>query len=127
MKTGLLMQANVSEQEDSLQEHQYTYDPATQTIVLAGMLRLDGIQAYEPIVKFLEDVVSQAPTHLTLDIRDLEYLNSSGIAVLSRFVLGLHRRGNIQLTMRASSQVTWQARSMRNLLRLMPEAELEFL
>ncbi|MCS6814130.1 MAG: hypothetical protein NZ772_11290 [Cyanobacteria bacterium] len=120
------MQANVSEQEDSLQEHQCTYDSATQTIVLAGMLRLDGLKAYEPIVEFLENVVSRAPDHLTLDIRELEYLNSSGIAVLSRFVLGLHRQGNIQLTVKASSQVTWQARSVRNLLRLMPDAELEF-
>ncbi len=121
------MQTQVDSQALPADEYICTYEPTTQTIVLAGMLRLDGVSGYAPIAEFLDTVAAQRPTLLTLDIQRLEYLNSSGIATLARFVLGLHRQGDTHLVIKASQQMPWQERSMKNLIRLMPDAQLEFI
>jgi hypothetical protein len=91
------------------------------------MLRLDGVQGYEAIAKLLDDVANQDLPSVTLDLQYLEYLNSSGITTLSRFILALRRHGKTNLVIKASSQMPWQGRSMKNLVRLMPEIQLEMI
>ncbi len=120
------MQIQMDSQALPADDYSCTYEPTTQTLVLAGMLRLDGTKGYAPIAEFLDAVAAQRPPSLTLDVQRLEYLNSSGIATLARFVLGLHRQGDTRLLIKASQQMPWQERSMKNLVRLMPSAQLEF-
>ena len=106
-------------------EYTVSYEEATHTVILSGMLRLDGVQQYQPIAQLLSDVIAQQPPSITLDVSNLGYLNSSGITTLSRFVLQLRKTDNIDLIIKASSQQPWQKRSLPNLLRLMPKATLE--
>jgi hypothetical protein len=67
----------------------------------------------------------QAPATITLDMRPLVYLNSSGINILSRFVLKMRARLESKLVMLAQSSVPWQSKSLPNLQRLMPRSRLE--
>jgi hypothetical protein len=101
------------------------YDPATATVTFQGSLMLSGPSDYEPIEQLLDKVMLQAPTTITLDIRPLVYLNSSGINILSRFVLKMRARLESKLVMLGQSSVPWQSKSLLNMQRLMPRLRLE--
>jgi hypothetical protein len=63
-------------------------------------------------------------TPIVLDLRELEFLNSSGITMLSRFVIQARDRTGIDLQVVASEAVPWHARSLKNLQRLMPSLSI---
>src|SRR5690349_11169429 len=58
------------------------YHPETKTVTFQGELQLSGMNEYAPIMTLLDEVVNQEPPVLTLDLRELEFLNSSGVNVL---------------------------------------------
>jgi hypothetical protein len=101
------------------------YDTATTTIFLQGSLRLCGVEEYTPIEQLFNDVVEQEPTTIILNLNNLEFLNSSGINLLSKFVINVRKKKNIQMTIVGSEQIPWQAKSLKNLQRLMPSLKLE--
>jgi hypothetical protein len=106
-------------------EYSVGYEAATATICFQGFLRLPGMAEYEPIMNLLLDAIAHTPT-LTLDLQELEFLNSSGISMLSMFIVKARNTGNTQLTMQGSNKILWQTKSLRNLQRLMPSLKLEF-
>ena len=106
-------------------DYRLWYETETQTVTCQGSLRLGGMEEYAPIVQLLGDVVEQQPAHLTLDLRKLTFLNSSGINVLSKFVIKVRQAGKIKLVLQGSQDVPWQGKSLKNLQRLMPELQLE--
>ncbi len=108
------------------EDYNITYNPTTATIVFHGSLRLLGMNEYAPIVQLLDEVVTQALPIITLNVRNLNFLNSSGINMLSRFVINIRKQSVSQLIIQGSLQVPWQAKSLVNLQRLMPaETSLE--
>lgn len=101
------------------------YDSKTTTIVFKGSLRLSGIEDYAPVVGLLDDVAQQNHPLITLDLQGLEFLNSSGISMLSKFVINLRKQNTSQLLIKGSDNVPWQGKSLKNLQRLMPGLTLE--
>ena len=61
---------------------------------------------------------------ITLQLQDLEFLNSPGINVISQFVLKLRKQKSSRLLVRGAREIPWHARTLENLKRLMPEAEV---
>lgn len=100
------------------------YEKAASTVYFRGFLRLDGMEEYQPVMDLLLSAVDESPT-LTLNLRELEFLNSSGISMLSMFVVKVRDLGDIQLVLQGSNKVLWQTKSLRNLQRLMPGLILE--
>jgi hypothetical protein len=90
------------------------------TILFKGALRLCGSEDYAPILDMLKGTLTGPATPIVLDLRELEFLNSSGITMLSRFVMEARDRPGIDVQVLASETVPWHARSLRNLQRLMP-------
>lgn len=103
------------------------YDREAATIRCYGSLRLGGMQEYEPIVNLFNDVIAQNPPLLMLELRELEFLNSSGINVLSKFVIRVRQQKTIALKIIGSKAIPWQGKSLKNLQRLMPALELELI
>ena len=101
-----------------------TYDPPTSTVSFHGTLRLRGLNEYDPIVQLLDDVVGATPEKVTLDLRGLQFLNSSGINILFKFVIKVREQGQSKLVVIGSKQVPWQKKSLQNLQRLMASVEL---
>ncbi len=101
------------------------YNADTGTIRITGILRLGGIIEYQPISELLENSIAAHPA-LTLDLSGLEFLNSSGIATLSKFVITARNHQGCAITIRGSSSVPWQGKSLNNLKRLMPDLTLTF-
>ncbi len=111
--------------EIKTEDYRIWYDPDTETVICQGSLRLSGMEEYAPIVQLLNDVADSDPARITLNLRQLEFLNSSGINVLSKFVIVVRQKGNIQMGVQGSKNIPWQGKSLKNLQRLMPALQLE--
>lgn len=105
-------------------DYRVHYDEERQTVTFQGELQLSGMGDYAPIITLLDQVVDQAPPSLTLDLRKLEFLNSSGINMLFRLVIKVRETGTVKLVIRGSDRVAWQSTSLANLQRLMPTVQL---
>lgn len=106
-------------------DYRVWYEAAAATVFFRGFLRLPGMPEYEPVMNLLLDAIAQSP-HLTLNLQELEFLNSSGISMLSMFVVKVRNQGTAELVLHGSNKVLWQTKSLRNLQRLMPSLKLVY-
>jgi hypothetical protein len=90
-------------------------------VCFKGALRLSGAADYTPILDMLMGMLADSRRPIVLDLRDLEFLNSSGITMFSRFVIAARDRHEANLEFIASEKNPWHARSLKNLQRLMPD------
>lgn len=107
------------------EDYNIWHEPESATVFFQGFLRLDGMEEYQPVMDLLVSVLGQSAT-FTLNLRELEFLNSSGISMLSMFVVKVREKGDIQLVLQGSDQILWQTKSLKNLQRLMPGLKLEY-
>ncbi|OIP75737.1 MAG: hypothetical protein AUK48_06925 [Oscillatoriales cyanobacterium CG2_30_44_21] len=96
------------------------------TIYCQGALKLSGNSDYAPIVQLLDHIIDQAPAMITLNLRQLEILNSSGFNVLSKFIIKIRQKENIGITVKGAEATPWQGKSLKNLQRLMPSLKIEW-
>ena len=113
-------------QEIKGDDYLVTYDPDQATMTFRGLLRLQGLPAYAPITEFLNELVEKKPEMITINLRGLTFLNSSGIDMLLKFVIKVRRQQSSALTVLVSNEVPWHKKSLHNLQRLMPGLKLEF-
>jgi hypothetical protein len=106
--------------------YRVAYDQSTATLHCEGSLRLYGAEGYTEIVNLFNDVAEQKPELLTLDLKQLQFLNSSGINALSKFVIKVRNLKASRLVVKGSHQFPWQSKSLKNLQRLMPDLTLQF-
>jgi hypothetical protein len=100
-------------------------DKLNHTVTFKGSLRLSSMEEYNPIVELLNTAIAAHPPALTLDLKNLEFLNSSGISMLSKFVINLRKQNITELVILGSQSIPWQGKSLKNLQRLMPNLTLE--
>ena len=103
--------------------YKVTYDPAEKIVTFSGTLRLAGLNEYAPIIDCIEDAFTECD-NLTLVLTDLCFLNSSGIAMFSKFVISARNNQGCKLTIIGSKEIPWQGKSLKNLQRLMPALNL---
>jgi hypothetical protein len=104
--------------------YQIQYDPTLTTINFQGEITLGGPRDYAPIVNLLNQVADIELPILTLNLQKLAFLNSSGISMLSKFVLGMRKKKATQLVVLGAKKVPWQGKSLKNLERLLPGLKL---
>lgn len=95
------------------------------TIHYEGTMRLSGTDAYAPILEIMQAVLATQPQAIVLDLTELEFLNSSGINLLAKFTIEVRKKGNIGLSVKGSTRIPWQSKSLPNLKKLYPAVELE--
>lgn len=100
------------------------YEAARKTVWFEGTLRLNSGE-FAPISDLLDRVVETGPDQLTLDMRSLRFLNSSGINTLYKFAISLRKRGDIQLVVKSAEDIGWQSKSLPNLKRFLPGVRIE--
>lgn len=106
------------------EDYQVQYDEATATVRCSGSFRLHGDE-YKPVLDLLAHAADAKPATLTLDVRELQFLNSSGINTLSKFVLQVRKLGVSQVVVQGSTRFPWQEKSLKNLQRLLPALKLD--
>lgn len=91
-----------------IKEERYRIGYEQNVIEISGKLSIMS-EGYERIEAFFKEVVGSGPAELTLDIRNLEYLNSSGIKALCiGLILEIETRENLRLNIRCSKRHRWQ-------------------
>lgn len=110
--------------EHECEAYSVAFVPDDRTIRLAGVLRLNGAAEYAAIHGALSELAGLGG-EVVVDLRRLQFLNSSGIAMLSRFVIDARDKGSTGLTILGSRSISWQTKSLINLQRLSPGLKLE--
>ncbi|OKH51840.1 hypothetical protein NIES2101_17150 [Calothrix sp. HK-06] len=103
------------------------YETNSATINFHGSLRLNGMEEYAPILKLLNDVVDSNPARITLNLMHLDFLNSSGITMLSKFVIGMRNNKSVHMMILGANSIPWQSKLLKNLQRLMPNLNLQMI
>ena len=106
-------------------DDQVNYDEANAVVTCRGSFRLHGGDAYQPILDLLITAADSRAERLTLDVRELQFLNSSGINTLSKFILRVRKNQSSQVVIQGSAQFPWQAKSLKNFQRLLPDLQLD--
>ncbi|PSN20832.1 hypothetical protein C7271_00100 [filamentous cyanobacterium CCP5] len=103
------------------------YDDKTNTISFSGKLRLDNIdKSLSQLVGLLDQILEEEPDQITLDVRQLEFLNSLGISTISKFIIKVRNRRSIHAAVKASKESSWQSKSIVNLKKIMPSLSLSW-
>lgn len=111
--------------EISGDNYKVSYEGSAGTVTFEGIFRLGGSQDYVPIEGLLEKSLGEAPC-VTLDFRKLEFANSSAINMIYKFVVAARKRPGTKLVALGSNSVPWQSKSLLNIKKFHPAAELLF-
>lgn len=112
-------------QEIKGEDYSVQYDADSVTVKFQGDLALGSPKEYAPINGLLNEIADSGPEAMILDLKELAFLNSSGISMLSKFVLGLRKKKDIQLVVLGSKSMPWQGKSLKNLQKFLPSLKLE--
>lgn len=121
------MQSNdppMDNQEIRGEDYVVYYDAKAIIVKFQGELALRSPKEYAPINELLHNAVNADLGVITIDLRKLTFLNSSGISMLSKVVLGLRKRKDLQLTILGSANIPWQGKSLKNLQKFLPSLVL---
>ena len=86
-------------------------------ITFTGTLRLQGRLDYEKIHIMLREAAQKACESLELDLRQLQFLNSPGVATISIFLTEMRDIGK-RIVINGSRTIAWQDRILNNFSRL---------
>ncbi|HHH28367.1 MAG TPA: STAS domain-containing protein [Polyangiaceae bacterium] len=106
------------------QDNDVTMVVERQLAVLRGSLQMQSVRAYEQLFTPIHDAIEAAEGTFTLDLRQLEFVNSSAVTALARLVLLARQRG-LAMTLRGSEALRWQRATLGTLGRLHPNTRVE--
>ncbi|RAZ93073.1 hypothetical protein DPM33_00345 [Mesorhizobium hawassense] len=89
-------------------------------IFLDGAMRLASSEAGAPVMALANRVLDSNPSTITLNLKDLQFLNSSGINLLAKFTIEVRKHPHVRLVVRGTPDIPWQSKSLPNLKKLHP-------
>lgn len=104
------------------------YNEGTEQVVFSGTIRLQTTAEYAPVMELLNEAHETAVSNnspLTLDFRQLQFLNSSGINTISRFVIYARKQNSATLMVLGSADIYWQKKSLTNLQKLWSKVQIQ--
>ena len=108
-------------------EYSVEYNQEINSVSFIGTVRLQTTEEYEPMMGLLAKAHggTQNGNLLTLDFRQLRFLNSSGINSISRFVITARKADRVSLKVLGNEEIYWQQKSLSNLQKLWPKVQIE--
>jgi hypothetical protein len=103
-----------------------TYNNTTATVSFQGVLRLQSTDEGKSITDFLNRVAALEPKTIQLDFEQLQLMNSTGLSILTKFLLKMRGQDATQVILRASKDHFWQQDLIKGLQRFLPGSELEW-
>ncbi|NDC82291.1 hypothetical protein EB093_01315 [bacterium] len=97
----------------------YKIEISDQLIILRGVFRLESPNIYDELFSPIRDKLSSGES-ITLDIKDVTFLNSSGITALARLIITA-RTFEVEMSIIGNHEVPWQKKSLVSLNRLWPQ------
>ncbi|MDY6936832.1 MAG: hypothetical protein SWY16_04120 [Cyanobacteriota bacterium] len=77
------------------------------------------------VSKFLHFAIESQPPFVVLNLQGLHSIDSSGIKMLSKFVIQVRHQKRIHMTILGSKEISWHQKSLTYLRSLMPNLRLE--
>lgn len=96
------------------------------TVVMTGSMRLQNLAAYEEIKKVLKEGIEGTDGQLTIDIQNLNFMNSSGVTTLSLFLIDARNKKFTPVRILGSAKISWQMKSVLNFKKLWVDLILDF-
>jgi len=113
-------------QEIKGQEYVIEYNDSSHVISFRGTIRLQTTDDYAPITNLLQEAHHAAGTgKITLDFRQLEFLNSSGINAICKFVIASRKADKVSIVVIGNQEIYWQQKSLSNLSKLWPKVRVD--
>jgi len=109
--------------EIKTEKYNVIYNSEIAKMTFKGSLLLNGAKEYEPILQLLNMAAEQQQANtLTIELRDLRFLNSSGINMMTKFVINVCdiKALELGLIIVGDKKIAWQEKLLKNLRRLMP-------
>jgi len=94
-------------------------------VFFEGTMRLSGTDAYAPINDLLVNTLAANPGSIVIDLTNLEFLNSSGINLLAKFVINVRKEPGVAIKVKGSQRIPWQGKSLPNLKKLHAALDLD--
>ncbi|ASV08846.1 hypothetical protein B2G50_07975 [Leptospira interrogans serovar Canicola] len=93
-------------------------------IKISGTLRLLNVDEYDPIISAIETVLDNSGRgKAVIDIKILDFLNSAGIASLSRFVAVYDKKNFRNVEIKGNKIRYWQIAFLENVKNLRSEIQ----
>jgi hypothetical protein len=105
-------------------DYSVVYEQAERRVRFTGQLRLRSPRDYGPILELLRTVHAAGGPLITLDFRDLEMLNSSGIGTFGQFLVEVRKARTTQVKILGSAAKPWQGRTLALLRKIWDQVEL---
>ncbi len=107
------------------EDYSINYEAQTGVTRFEGSLRLNGTEEYAPISAFLTSTLEQENKSQLWDLTALEFLNSSGINMMYKFIISLRSHPDVDIKVVGSNSIAWQAKSLGNMRKFLPRLDLE--
>ncbi|MGL1893216.1 MAG: hypothetical protein OCD02_16395 [Spirochaetaceae bacterium] len=92
-----------------------------------GSLRLWDPGEYGRIKQYMLDIYELDTKTLSIDLTKLEFLNSSGISMLCKFVFDIKKGNQLPIIIIGKKDILWQRKSLHNLKKLWDKIELKLI
>lgn len=102
------------------------YEENNSTVYFEGSLRLGTIAEYAPILQLLTGAANNSTSSVNVNFKNLHALNSSGISIVSKFIVDIRDKPKPQIIIKASNNIPWQPKALKNLQKLMPSLVLTY-
>src|SRR5438105_15953562 len=89
-------------------------------IFFDGAMRLASSEAGAPVTALATSVLASNPPSITLNLKDLHFLNSSGSNLLAKLTIDVRNHPAVGLVVRGTPDVRWRASALSNLKPLDP-------
>lgn len=112
--------------EVKTEEYSAYFNREDKTVVMTGSMRLQNLAAYEEIKKVLKEGIEGTDGQLTIDIQNLNFMNSSGVTTLSLFLIDARNKKFTPVRILGSAKISWQMKSVMNFKKLWVDLILDF-
>jgi|JI10StandDraft_1071094.scaffolds.fasta_scaffold1077116_1 hypothetical protein len=112
--------------EVKTEEYTAYFDDKNNSVVMTGSMRLQNLASYEVIKNILKEGLEKATGQLIIDLRNLNFLNSSGITTMSLFIIEARNKKSTPMKVIGSAKIAWQTKSVLNFKKLWNEITLDF-
>ncbi|RAP31847.1 hypothetical protein DID76_02220 [Candidatus Marinamargulisbacteria bacterium SCGC AG-414-C22] len=93
--------------------------------LLIGSMRLPSPLSYENIFDPIKECLEKSTTEYAINIKDLNYMNSSGLTALARLLI-MARTLKRPITIYANDNIPWQRKSLVSLEKLWDQIKIQY-